>query len=275
MDTLDVVIRLQDPARLDGLNHAVFSAALQDYRPLALHVVCQRFDAAALAAVQDNLAPILELAADVAVHLHDHPGPEPAAPRGALLNLGVRHGQGRYLAVLDDGDRIYAEGWRLLIAELAASGAAIAFGAVLNATVCREGVVPYVEAKRRIAQGDGLRRLLRTVCPLHGCVLDRSRLLSADVLADESLAGLADYDLLLRIVAQHPSSFHLQDTVVGEHLLDDDGSTLDPLALAAVERRKAGLVLSPAVQAQLGVNEPGLTVAAYLDRAQPDPGHGG
>ena len=280
---LDVVIRTHDPARLDELNRAVFSAALQDYRPLALHVVCQRFDPGALAAVRDNLAPILALAGDVGLHLHNRPDPEPADARAALLNLGVRQGGGRYLAFLDYDDLIYAEGWRLLIDELAASGAAVAFGAVLNATVCRDGVVPYVQAKHRIFQGDGLPQLLRNnFCPLHSYVLDRSRLAPDDVLVDESMVALEDYDLLMRIVARHPSSFHLKDTVVGEYLLKDDGSNLNPLArlaaadgpwtaaLAEVERRKAGLVLSPAVQAQLGLHEPGLTVAGYLAR-QPGP----
>ncbi len=275
MGLLDVVIRAHDPARLDALNRTVFSAALQDYRPLALHVVCDGFDAAALAAVQDNLAPILALAGDVGLQLHNRAD---RAPADALRNLGARQAGGRYLAFLDSDELVYAEGWRLLIAELAASGAAIAFGAVLNATVCREGVVPYVEAKHRAAQGGGLRQLLRDdVCPLLSVVLDRSRLTPTDVLVDGSMRARGDYDLLLRIVAQHPSSFHLQDTVVGERLLNDAGD-LDPAAdaaaLAEVERRKAGLAFSPAVQAQLGLDEPGLTVAGFLARAEPNPGQG-
>ena len=45
--TLDVVIRVHDPARLDELDRAVFSAILADHRPLSVHVMCQRFDAAA------------------------------------------------------------------------------------------------------------------------------------------------------------------------------------------------------------------------------------
>ena len=95
MDPLDVVIRIHDPARLDELNRAVFSAALQDYRPLALHVVCQRFGPAALAAVRDSLAPILGVAGEVALHLHNRPDRAPIDARAALLNLGIRHGAGR------------------------------------------------------------------------------------------------------------------------------------------------------------------------------------
>ena len=274
--SLDVVIRTHDPARGDELNRAVFSAALQDYAPVTIHVVCQRFSAAALDAVRADLAPIFAVASGAALDVLNRPDPLPADARAALLNLGLRAAHGRYVAFLDYDDLIYPEGWRLLIEELEASGAAVAFGAVINASVSRDGLVPHVTAKRRVFEGDGLPRLLwNNFCPLHSFVLDRSRL-PADLAFDEGLVALEDYDLLLRIVSQHPSSFRLKDKLVGEYLLKDDGSNLNPMAtaavsspawdaaLAAIEARKATLVLSPAVQEQLGINQPGLTVAGFL-----------
>ena len=187
---------------------------------------------------------------------------------------------GRYLAFLDYDDLIYPEGWRLLAAELEATGAAIAFGAVLNATVSRHGLVPLVTAKQHVFKGDGLHQLLRSnFCPLHSFLFDRTRL-PPGLVFDETLVALEDYDFLLRVVSQYPSSFRLKDKPIGEYLLKDDGSNINPMAstmppvrdpvgawaaaIAEMDARKTGLVLSPAVQAQLGIDQPGLTVAELV-----------
>jgi hypothetical protein len=282
--SIDVIIRTHDPARLDELGRAVFSAAMQDYRPVTILVVCQRFGAADVAAVHAALGPIMEVAGgDATLVVLNRPDAEPVDARAALLNMGLRAGTSRYVAFLDYDDLIYAEGWRVLIAELANSGAAVAFGAVLNASVSRDGLVPYVAAKRRVFVGNGLPQLLRSnFCPIHSFVLDRSRIDPQDLAVDESLVALEDYELLLRLVSHQPSSFHLKDTIVGEYLLKDDHSNLNPMAelgsapgggsgpwaaaVAEIERWKAGMVIGPAVQAQLQVHEPGLTVAEYLAR---------
>lgn len=278
--SIDVIIRTHDPARLDELGRAVFSAAMQDYRPVTILVVCQRFGAANIAAVHATLDPIIELAGDAALVVLNRTDPEPADARAALLNMGLRAGSSRYVAFLDYDDLIYAEGWRVLIAELADSGVAVAFGAVLNASVRCDGLVPYVTAKRQVFVGNGLSQLLRgNFCPIHSFVLDRSRIDAQDLVVDESLVALEDYELLLRLVSHQPSSFHLKDTIIGEYLLKDDHSNLNPMAesgawgetwtaaIAEIERRKAGMVIGPGVQAQLQVHEPGLTVAEYLARA--------
>jgi hypothetical protein len=275
--SLDVIIRTHDPARLDELSRAVFSAAMQDYRPVTILVVCQRFGPDALAAVAETLAPIMAVAGDARLQVLNRPEPAPADARAALLNIGLRAGTSRHVAFLDYDDLIYAEGWRILIDELAASGAAMAFGAVLNASVRRDGVVPYVTAKRLVFHGSGLAQLLRSnFCPIHSYVLDRSRIGQADLVVDESLVALEDYDLLLRLASRHVSSFQHKDRAVGEYLLKDDHSNLNPMAgegfggetwqaaVAEIERRKGRMVISPAVQAALGVSAAGLTVAGYL-----------
>lgn len=277
--SLDVIIRAHDPARLDELARAVFSAAMQDYRPVTILVVCQRYTADALDAVRTTLAPILELAGDVPLQVLNRADPTPIDARAALMNIGLRAAASHYVAFLDYDDLIYAEGWRLLTTELAASGAAVAFGAVMNASVSRDGLVPYVTAKHRVFQGNGLAQLLRNnYCPLHSFVLDRTLIEPADLVVDETMVALEDYDLLLRLVSRYPASFHHKDTIVGEYLLKDDHSNLNPIAeaslggvawlsaLAEIDRRKTRMVLAPAVQLQLQVHEPGLTVAAYLAR---------
>ena len=276
---LDVVVRVHDPARLDELSRAVFSIALQDYRPVTIHVVCQRFEAEALEAVRQTLTPLMTIAGDAGLELLNRPDPSPLDARAALLNHGLQAGRARYAAFLDYDDLIYPEGYRLLIGELEASGAAIAFGGILNAYVSRDGLVPVTKAKHHVFQGEGLSQLLHNnFCPLHSFVLDRRRIAAEDLVIDESLAALEDYDFLLRLCARYPSSFRLKDKIVGEYVLKDDHSNINPLAhpgqaeiaweAANVEltARKGRLVLSRAIQGLLGVDEPGLTVAAFLDR---------
>ena len=273
---LDVVVRMHDPARLDELDRALFSAMLQDHRPCAITVVCQRFPDAALEALEGVLAPLRTIEPGVPVRVLNRTEPEPLDARAALLNIGLRAGTGQYAAFLDYDDVIYPEGWRLLIAELRDSGTAIAFGGILNATVSRKGLVPLTQDKRHVFRGEGLSRLLQgNFCPLHSFVLDRTRIAPADLVVDEGLAALEDYDLLLRLCARYPSSFRLKDRIVGEYLLKDDGSNTNPVArggvaadwgavLGEIEARKARLTLSPAVLAQLSGAE--VTVADYLAR---------
>ena len=276
-DGLDVVVRAHDPGRLDELDRAVFSALMQDYRPCTVLVACQRFAPRDLQALEAVLAPLRRVEPGVPVHVLNRTEPEPPDARAALLNMGLQAGQGRYAAFLDYDDLIYPEAWRLLVGELRQSGTAVAFGGILTTAVSRTGPVPAVQGKRRVFTGTGLGQLLRgNFCPLHSFVLDRHRI-APDVLhVDEELRALEDYDLLLRICARHPSSFRLKDRIVGEYLLKDDGSNANPLArggteadwgraaLAAIEARKARLVLSPAVLAQL--MGPDLTVAGFLAR---------
>lgn len=276
-EALDVVMRVHDPARLDELGRALFSAMLQDYRPCALTIVCQRFPDAALAALEAVLAPLRTIEPGVPVQVLNRVEAEPRDARAALLNLGLRAGTGRYAAFLDYDDVIYPEGWRLLIGELRGSGAAVAFGGIVTATVSRQGLVPVTRDKRHVFQGEGLAQLLRgNFCPLHSFVLDRTRIAPADLVVDEGLAALEDYDLLLRLCARYPSSFRLKDRIVGEYVLKDDGSNANPMArggvaadwgavLAEIESRKARLALSPAVMAQLSQAE--MTVAGFLARA--------
>ena len=274
-ETLDVILRTHDPARLDELGRALFSALLQDHRPTTLTIVCQRFPEPALHALETLLTPLRTIEHGVPIQVLNHTDPHPIDARAALLNRGLQATTGRYTAFLDYDDLIYPEAYRLLIAELQSSGAAVAFGGILTTTVTRQGLVPITLDKQHVFRGEGLAQLLHNnFCPLHSFVLDRTRIPPGHLHFDETLSALEDYDFLLRICASHPSSFRLKDRIIGEYLLKDDGSNANPLAqggtaadwgpaLAEIERRKSHLVLSPTVLAQLA--DPNTTVAAFLD----------
>ena len=275
---LDVIVRIHDARRLDELGRAVFSLAMQDHRPLAIQLMCQRFDAAALAAVSAAISPILLIVPEVSITIGNYASEEPPDARSALLNQGLAAGQGRYVAFLDYDDVIYPEGHRLLIEELDASGTAIAFGGVLNTDVSRDGIVPMTIGKRRVFQGDGLAQLLHdNFCPLNSFVVDRHAIDVQDCFFDETLSALEDYDFLLRVCTRYLASFRLKDVIIGEYLFKSDGSNTNPLAHDAASRgetwsaavdeiavRKRILVLSPVVQGTLGLRTPGLTVVGYL-----------
>jgi hypothetical protein len=205
-DGIDVVVRAHDPARLDELGRAVFSLVMQDHHPITVFVMLQRFDAAARDAVARTLAPIMAIAPDATLHVLNRPDPVPPDARAALLAQGLAAGNSRYAAVLDFDDLIYPEAYRLLIAELQDSGAALALGGILAATVDRDGVVPLVRAKAPLPPG--------AAWPLHRAVLDRQRIAPADLVA-------VDDDLLRRLTDRCAVSLRLQDTVIGERLVTE------------------------------------------------------
>ena len=200
MQGLDVIVRLHAPADLDEVGRAVFALALQDHHPVTIMIVCQNFDPAALDAARIALAPIMAIAPEVALQLLNCPG-------AALLNQGLAACRARYIAVLDPDRLIYPEAYRLLIAELQDSGAAIAFGGILATTIDRDGLAPLTLTKVRPVQGSD---------PGQPFVLDRGRIAAADLVADDTMA---ERDLLRRLCAHYKSSIRLKSTVLAEQTL--------------------------------------------------------
>lgn len=283
---LDVVVRFHDPRRLGELEQAVFSLVAQEYRPLRILLVLQRFSDEQAEAVRAALAPLLALPGAPALEILRYAAPEPADARSALVNTGFAAAAGRYLALLDYDDILYPEAYRLLVGRLQATGAAIAFAGIL---VRRAEVHPHflhVLAAPQPFHGRGLGDLLRgNFCPIHSFVLDRSRVAPRELHFEENLTLEEDYDFLLRVCARHRADFGLLGTVIGEYFFKTDesntlaGRSAPPPALAAraaaarafIEGRKQLLPLSAEVQADLGLRppEPGLTIAQFLARRAP------
>lgn len=279
---LDVIVRFHDPDRLFELRRAIFALVCQTYRPIAINLITQRFSDTQIRQVKDDLASILAIDRTVQFTVSNYAEPQPIDARSALLNLGIRRSEGRYLAFLDHDDSIYPEAYGRLITELTASTCGIAFGSIAMKDIEVFQDALLVDRRRATFIGSNLIDLFaNNFCPIHSFVLDRAIIHAKDLWFDESLSKLEDYDFLLRLCAQYASSFGLIGTVIGDYYIKSDNSnTLTRISksrewmddwdrsVQAIERRKGECALSVPVRRLLGFSSilPELTVSKLLDR---------
>lgn len=269
---LDCIVRFHDPRRLAELERCVFSLAGQRYRPLNIVLVLQRFTPAEIAATEAALAPMLALPGAPSLTVRNWNGEAVTDARTHLLNCGVEAARGRYLAFLDYDDLLFPEAYELLVEKLRDQEAAIAFASVQVMQVeVRDRFFRTIGPQTPTYRGRDLGDLFdHNFCPIHSYLIDRSKL-PADLLRfDPTLTIEEDYDLLLRICAQHPADFSLIGTEIGYYIYKTDGSNTvgqagglhgEKLALyEAVQRRirerKAMTPVSIPIQARLGLPHP-------------------
>lgn len=284
LSQINTVVRLHDVARLPELRRCVFSLVGQSYRPIHIILTLQRFSAGDIAAVTDALNPLIERDDGITLSVLNYEEPEPTDARANLLNLGVQHADGGYLAFLDYDDVLYPEAYQLLAARLKNTGAAIAFA---NVRVMRLNVYDqFLYAESKVTPpfgGSDLLDLFRgNFCPLHSYLIDHEHV-SKDVLQfNTSLAMEEDYDVLLRICAKYRSDFGLIGTCIGDYYYKTDGSNTVPTegglsgqALArymkvktTIEERRRSTDVSVFVQRMLGLpaSETPLTIHDVLGR---------
>ncbi|MBK1836044.1 glycosyltransferase [Azospirillum sp. YIM B02556] len=269
---LDCIVRFHDIRRLAELERCVFSLVGQRYRPLNIVLVLQRFSPAEVAATEAGLAPLLQLPGAPSLTVRNWNQDGIADARTHLLNCGVEAARGRYLAFLDYDDLLFPEAYELLAAQLRDREAAIAFASVQVMQVeVRDRFFRTIGPQTPTYRGRDLGDLFdHNFCPIHSYLIDRSKL-PADLLRfDPTLTIEEDYDLLLRICAQHPADFSLIGTEIGYYVYKTDGSNtvgqaggLDGEKLALYEtvqrrirERKEMTAVSVAIQAQLGLPHP-------------------
>nr|WP_222533341.1 glycosyltransferase [Azospirillum sp. 412522] len=270
--TLDCIVRFHDVRRLAELERCVFSLVGQQYRPLHIHIVVQRFSDEERLATEAALAPMLRFpgAPRLTVHPWNEEGVVDA--RSHLLNHGIRVAQGRYLAFLDYDDLLFPEAYELLVGRLRTTGAAIAFASVEMMSVdVADGLFHMVGRAHAPFWGRTLLNLLEgNFCPIHSYVIDRSRVDDGILAIDPALTIEEDYDLLLRLCARHPSDFELIGTPIGYYVFKTDGSNtvgvsggIDGEKLVvykavrkAMQSRKMSTPLSVEVQRTLGLPVP-------------------
>ncbi len=269
-NSLHVIVRFHDSRRIRELDRAIFSLAHQNYRPITIHVVTQRFSKAELKAVEDCTARYSSLPEPPAFVISNFDSPNPIDGRSALINIGLRASEkGRFFAFLDYDDVIYPEAYQALIANLLSSDSVIAFGGIACKSAQVSDAAIIVDTRESRFKGTCLLDLFRdNFCPIHSFVVDRSKTSEAELFFNERLQRAEDYDFLLRLCAKYKSNFSLIDTIVGDYYFKDDGSNTTELTATTEDRsapwryaveysnlQKRFLTLSRAVEESLGLEK--------------------
>lgn len=222
---LSVVVRFHNEERLPFLDEAVFSLAIQDWDEIEVIIALQngteKLRQAVEAIINNQPWPQAPRYKIITV-----PVAEGVDGRSALLNQGIKHATGRYLAFLDDDDFVYQHGYATLIRQLVKGGRAVAVGGCRRAKIEYESGHWFVQTKDNFfAWGRSRLDLIReNFVPIHSYVIDRSRLDGFDLYFDETFSILEDYDFLLRLCANFEPDFSRFETPVCEYRIRLDGS---------------------------------------------------
>lgn len=223
--TLSVIIRFHQRERLNFLEEALFSLALQNWSDLEPIIVLQNGTDDLKQAIRDMLdhqpwrvSPTYKI---VTVQI-----PEGMDGRSILLNRGIEQATGRYLSFLDDDDCVYHDGYTILIRQLIDGDRAVAVGGCRRAQIGYESEHWFTHKKDNFfAWGRSLADLFtENFVPIHSYVVDRARIGNLDLKFDESFTLLEDYDFLLRLFAAHEPDFTRLDKFVCEYRIRLNGS---------------------------------------------------
>lgn len=223
--TLSVVVRFHRRERLNFLEEALFSLALQNWSDLEPIIVLQNGTDDLKQTILDMLdhqpwqvSPKYKI---VPVQI-----PEGTDGRSILLNRGIETATGRYLSFLDDDDCVYHDGYTTLIRQLIGGERAVAVGGCRRAQIGYENDHWFTHKKDNFfAWGRTLTDLFaENFVPIHSYVIDRARLGNSELKFDESFTLLEDYDFLLRLFAAHEPDFTRLDKPVCEYRIRLNGS---------------------------------------------------
>ncbi|MGI9067942.1 MAG: glycosyltransferase family 2 protein [Pyrinomonadaceae bacterium] len=227
--TLSVIIRFHTEDRLAFLEEAIFSLAIQEWVDLEILVV-----------LQNGTEDLRQAVAEIVNHQPWPVGPQHKIitvdipgnidGRSTLLNRGIEHATGRYLAFLDDDDFVYHHGYTTLIRQLMRGEHAIAVGGCRRAVVQYESQHWFVQTKDNFFNWGRSRSDLfkENFVPIHSYVIDRSRISTFELSFNDSLSLLEDYDFLLRLFAEFEPDFSTLDVPVCEYRIRTDGSNSIP-----------------------------------------------
>lgn len=216
-DLISVVIRTM-PGREQFLDKCLFVLSGQRHPRIEVLIVAQKLHES------DNTNKISETLESWSNHFeksqfHAHVSATDARARS--LNIGKRSATGRYLAFLDDDDKVYPQHYQKLIEALHKTKAAWAYSDIIRALYNEQGqlvsrTTPY--QRRGYSFIDHLRG---NFIPIHSFVIDRERVPELHEV-DEQLSFNEDYEFLLRLAFRHEP--HYLPIFGAEYCIRGDGS---------------------------------------------------
>ncbi|MDR6450391.1 UNVERIFIED_ORG: glycosyltransferase involved in cell wall biosynthesis [Burkholderia sp. 1263] len=214
---LSIVIRSM-PGREHFLDKCLFTLSAQHYRELQVLVVVQTKERSEEA---DKLIGVLDSWRDrfADISAIAHCSDEDA--RAKSLNLGIKAARGRYIAFLDDDDKVYPEHYVRLICELQKSDYSWAYSDVVRAEYNELGQLTRRSMPFRRDRYSYISHLQENFIPIHSFVIDRER--ASDMpMVDDRFERLEDYDFLLRLARIHEPLY--VPYVGAEYCIRNDGT---------------------------------------------------
>lgn len=222
---ISVIMRFHDPARLALIDEALFSVAVQTWPHTEVVIVIQNGtpDLAARLTKLIELMPWLDAPRFQVITVPIPPGVD---GRSTLLNRGVAHASGRYLAFLDDDDYVYQHAYQRLIESLQQSGAALAAGGCRVARTNKGKDHRYTFRKSAPFKWGQTREdlFIDNFLPIHSYVIDRARVRAEDLHFDDQLSLLEDYEFLLRLAVKYPFDLSQLGSPVCEYRYHEENS---------------------------------------------------
>jgi glycosyltransferase involved in cell wall biosynthesis len=227
VDRLSIIVRSSSASRLNFLDQALFSLAVQDWPFIEVLVMLQNPDEAFLQGVNDLIErqPWPEDARVKAVPVAVDTGVD---GRARLINAAIPLLTGDYLALLDDDDVVYPSGYAFLIGKLVSNpNAALAAGGCVMAHVKENNGDLYISKKKLGAFDWGNTKfdLLReNFIPIHSYIVDLRRTSKNRILFRDEAVPLEDYDFLLRFADGHEFDVTQRHHLVCEYRIHQGNS---------------------------------------------------
>ncbi|RRY06296.1 glycosyltransferase family A protein [Brucella anthropi] len=252
-ELLTVIIRIHSDKFLSDLDQCLFSVAYQGYRAIEAIVCTQNFGDNGLAAVEKlakdyRISGLAVTVVNCELGAGDH--------RAEMLNVGLSHASGRYIAFLDHDDCVYNGGYSFLINRLRDSkNAPVAFGRVARSDVSGRGVDAYCHSKSPMyTEEDKYSFFLSNIYPIHSSVLDRKRIREEDMYFDKGVKLYEDYMFYMRILSKCDWEDCRTEIVAGEYRIHLDGS--NTVSTSQQEEKVAASKVVEALRNSLNITLP-------------------
>lgn len=216
--TVSIIIRTL-PGREHFLDKCLFILSGQNYQDIEPIVVAQYHSSeqeieqiSAIIEKWKYFFPLIKL-----IHY-----PSQTDTRSHSLNLGIQAATGRYLAFLDDDDKLYPQHYENLVSLLQSTNFSWAYSQIVRADFNEDGQLisrsfPYHRECYLFTE-----HLRGNFIPIHAPLIDLERIPAFNCFFNENLTKLEDYDFWLRLAYKYQPIY--SNIISGEYCIRGDGS---------------------------------------------------